>query len=32
MIRRLVFWAAAAWIVRWAVLLVASALDRRQRQ
>jgi hypothetical protein len=30
--RRLLVWGAAAWVVRWAVLFVASALERRQRQ
>jgi hypothetical protein len=32
MIRKLLVWAALAWVVRWAVLLAASELDRRRRQ
>jgi hypothetical protein len=32
MIRRLVVWSAVAWVVRWVVLFVASALERRTRQ
>jgi hypothetical protein len=32
MIRRLLVWGAAAWVARWALLFVASALERRQRQ
>jgi hypothetical protein len=31
-IRRLLVWAAAAWIARWAILLAASELERRRRQ
>jgi hypothetical protein len=31
-IRRLLVFAAAAWVVRWAVLFVASVLERRSRQ
>jgi hypothetical protein len=30
-IRRLVILAAIAWVARWAVLLVASELERRRR-
>jgi hypothetical protein len=32
MIRRLLVVGALAWVVRWAVLLVASELERRRRQ
>jgi len=32
MIRRLALCAVAAWVLRWAVLLAASVLERRQRQ
>jgi hypothetical protein len=32
MIRRLLVWGAVAWVVRWAVLFAASALERRRRQ
>jgi hypothetical protein len=32
MIRRLLIVAALAWVVRWAVLLAASELERRRRQ
>jgi hypothetical protein len=32
MIRRLLLWGAVAWVARWGVLFVASALERRQRQ
>jgi hypothetical protein len=31
-IRRLAFWAGVGWVLRWAVLLAASVLERRQRQ
>jgi hypothetical protein len=31
-IRRLLLLAAAAWVIRWAVLVAASELERRTRQ
>jgi hypothetical protein len=32
MIRRLLVLGATVWVARWAVLLVASELERRRRQ
>jgi hypothetical protein len=32
MMRRLLVLGAVAWVARWAILFLASALERRQRQ